>query len=129
MNEKYEFTGEVICENGIQLQRIRALRDINNPTGFVRAGDLGGWIETMNNLSYLGNSWIFDEGCVHGQALVAGDASVHHHAEVAGIRDGSNALTFVFGAAQVREYALVSQNAVVEGHAMIRNHAVVSENA
>lgn len=40
-SKKYEFTGETcIVYNGVELHRIRALKDIS---GVVSAGELGGW--------------------------------------------------------------------------------------
>ena len=53
MNRKYEFTGETRNWVGRTLHRIRAVRDF----GDVKAGDLGGWIETESNLSNDGNAW------------------------------------------------------------------------
>ena len=56
-NRKYEFTGETRTEDGIILNRIRALRDF----GDVEAGEEGGWIEKENNLSHNGNCWVYGE--------------------------------------------------------------------
>ncbi len=45
---KYEFTGETKEVFGVTFKQIRALVTI---TGVVTAGDAGGWIESVNNLS------------------------------------------------------------------------------
>ena len=47
---KYELTDNK--KNG--LTQIRALRDF----GAVKAGDLGGWIESEKNLSQGGDCWV-----------------------------------------------------------------------
>ena len=49
--KKYELTGETKEIGGVTLHRIRALIDI--PEHYVKAGDLGGWIEAERNLSQM----------------------------------------------------------------------------
>ena len=73
MNRKYEFTGEIMECMGRTLHRIRAVRDF----GEVKAGDLGGWIETESNLSNDGNAWVCGNAMVYGDAMVCGDARVY----------------------------------------------------
>ena len=68
MNRKYEFTGETRNWVGRTLHRIRAVRDF----GDVKAGDLGGWIETESNLSNDGNAWVSGNAWVYGDARVYG---------------------------------------------------------
>ena len=67
MEKKYELTDKT---NGLGLRRIRALHDFGN----VNADDLGGWIESENNLSQTDNCWVYDEAFVSGDAQVFGDA-------------------------------------------------------
>ena len=50
MNKKYELTDETINHYGVVLHRIKALRSF----GDVKAGDLGGFIESEDNLSQEG---------------------------------------------------------------------------
>ena len=47
MSKKYELTDETMEWEGHTLHRIKALRDFND----VKAGDLGGWVESEDNLS------------------------------------------------------------------------------
>lgn len=72
MDKKYEFTGETFEDCGVTYHRIRALRDF----GKVRAGDLGGLIETEENLSQDGACWFDVQSRVNDNALVYGDAFV-----------------------------------------------------
>ena len=44
--KKYEFTGETKNIDGHILYRIRALRNIHCDGWRIRAGDLGGWVES-----------------------------------------------------------------------------------
>lgn len=107
MNKKYKLDkNDAITVNGRTLYRIVALIDIE----MVSKGDKGGYIETENNLSQLGNSWIFDDARVYDNAHVCDDAIVRGNACVSG-------------------YAYVSGGAVVRGNANIYEHAAVSGDA
>lgn len=50
MNKKYELTDECINFYGRKLYRIKALVDFYD----VKSGDLGGYVESYNNLSQEG---------------------------------------------------------------------------
>ena len=78
--KKYEFTGETKDFCGVELHRIRALKDF----GDVAAGDLGGWIKGEENLSHDGRCWVYGTARVYGNAQVSGDARVFGNAWVAG---------------------------------------------
>ena len=78
--KKYEFTGETKDFCGVELHRIRALKDF----GDVAAGDLGGWIEKEENLSHDGGCWVSGNARVSGNAQVSGDAWVSGDARVYG---------------------------------------------
>ena len=57
---------------GKKLYRIQALKDFDN----VKAGDIGGYIESESNLSQSGNAWVRDNAQVCDNAWVCGDARV-----------------------------------------------------
>ena len=93
---KYELTNETKAVNGKNLFRIRALRDF----GTVKAGDLGGWVESESNLAQLETCWVYDEAQVSGRAQVYGEAQVSGEARVFGeawVSGGAR----VYGEAQV----------------------------
>ena len=79
-NKKYELTNEIKEWCGYTLHRIRALKDF----GAVKAGDLGGWIESERNLLQNGDCWIYDGTIVCDNATVYGDAKVCDNAAVCG---------------------------------------------
>ena len=60
--KKYELTDETKVEHGVTLHRIRALVDIVRYG--VKAGDLGGWIESEANLDQEHEAWVFDDAWV-----------------------------------------------------------------
>ena len=106
---KYEFTtGDEKQFDGRTLRRIRAVRDF----GRVKAGDLGGWIESERNLSHNGDAWVDDRAQVCADALVCGNAQVYDDARV-------------HGCAQVRDESRVHDNAQVYGEAQVRSNAQV----
>ncbi|WP_099347969.1 hypothetical protein [Acetobacter aceti] len=75
-NTKYELleNDTVTAPNGAKLFRIRALVAIAMIG--VSAGDLGGYVESQNNLSVFGNAWVFGNARVFGDAWVSGNARV-----------------------------------------------------
>ena len=119
----YELTDETIEYAGRTLHRIRALVDI--PYNNVEAGDLGGFIEKVENLQ--GNAWVF------GNAKVYGDALVFDHAVVSGnavVLD--NAMVFenakVFGKSFIFDNAKIFGGAEVGGHTWVSGNAEVYED-
>ena len=122
--KKYKLTEETKHIGFGTLYRICAIRDF----GDVKAGDMGGWIESEKNLSHEGNAWVYDNARVSGDALVCGNARVFGDAQVCGdaeVRD--NAL--VCGNAKVCGDALVCGNARVFGDAEVCGNAEVRDNA
>ena len=78
--KKYELTDDTVQIFGKTLHRVKALCDF----GDVKAGDLGGYIESESNLSDDGNSWVYGNARVSGNARVYGDAEVYGDAWVSG---------------------------------------------
>ena len=73
MEKKYELLkNDCIEVDGRKLYRIRALKDFVD----VKKGDLGGYIEKKENLSYAFNAWVCGDAKVCGNAKVGGDANI-----------------------------------------------------
>ena len=80
-NTKYKLISEdyrKIC--GEKLYRIEALKDF----GDIKAGDLGGYIESEDNLRHDGNARVCDNACVYGYAKVCDNARVGGNACIRG---------------------------------------------
>ena len=77
---KYELTDETKTCFGRTLHRIKALVDF----GLIKAGKIGGWIETEDNLSQYGNAWVAGDAQVYDNARVSGNAQVSGNARVSG---------------------------------------------
>ena len=79
--KKYELTTDTKSIFGKRYFRIRALVDFGN----VSKGDLGGYIESEDNLSNdtgYGDAWVGGEAYVGGDARVVGEARVDGEAYV-----------------------------------------------
>ena len=136
--KKYEFTGEVKYIGRKILHRIRAVRDI--PEYEIKSGDMGGWLETEENLSHNGAAWVTDSALVMdsarvtdsalvmGTACVTGKARVTGSARVTGKASVTDSAR-VMGSARVTGEACVTGNACVTGKARVTGKAWVSGNA
>lgn len=128
---KYELTDDTVSEDGRTLHRIMAIRDVSD---YVRKGDVGGYVESDRNLSHGGESWVFNDARVYGNAHVAGYAAVFDHACVYGeAYVGENSCikgpARVYGHARVDGNACVCGDAEVYGDAKIGGLARISEHA
>ena len=130
MDKKYELVKEdSIKFEGRSLFRIKALKDFQTIDGCViKVGDLGGYIQSENNLSQEGKAWVSDIACVSDNAKVFDNAYVFNNACVC-----DNAKVFdnayVFNNAFVCENACVYDNAYVYGNACVCSNAGVYGNA
>ncbi len=108
-NQKYEITG-IAHEKYPFLHRIRALRDIGDR---VKAGDLGGFVERKENLSFEpgDDAWVFDD------AIAAGDGCVDKGSRLFGE-------AIVCGNAYLTKNGSMSAHARAEGDAYIRGAAL-----
>ena len=107
-------------------------------------GELGGWLESLGNLSQEGKCWVYQNGYVMGGAYVYGDAEVKGGAEVGDsarvgdrvVLDGSFGIggtakllddakvngarrMAVFGSAEVRGKSRIEGQAKVYGHSKV----------
>jgi carbonic anhydrase/acetyltransferase-like protein (isoleucine patch superfamily) len=134
LTPKYKL-GESKEFQGRTLFRIIALRNF----GAVTAGDIGGWIETEDNLSHSSNAWVNNEAAIYGSAKVYEDAQVYDSARVwdnavvygssmvygnAGIAGKAN----VFGNAQISGNAHVYGKAHVYGYTKMSGYVVAYDN-
>ena len=132
MEKKYE----LIPSDIEGLFRIKALKDFND----VKKGDIGGYVESEDNLSQYNDCWIYDNAqvcdnaVVIGKAIVCGNARVYDNAVViskaivcdnARVRNNAQ----VYGNAIVRDDARVFANAQIYDNAVVAGNAKVCDNA
>ena len=132
MEKKYKLTEETITFGNRILHRIEAIRNFDE----VRKGDKGGFVESEDNLSHEGNSWIYDEAKVYDRAKVLNNAIVRDYAIV---KDCAEILhntlvtdkAYIHGNAKIYnssvilDYSCVSDNAIITGSSVIKNHACI----
>lgn len=112
-HEKYPF-----------LHRIRALRDIGDK---VKAGDLGGFVESCHNLSDEDDaSWIFDDAIVAGAAFVDQDARLFGKAVACGSAYVSQGAA-MSAEARAEDYAYI-RGAGLCGHARASGHSMILDS-
>ena len=124
MERKYEFTGEKkkYCET--TLHRIRAVRDFGN----VKKGDLGGFIESEDNLSHDGTAWVYGWARVYGDAWVYGNARIYGNAQIYGnARICGNAQ--IYGDAWVCLNACICDNARIYGDVWIYGNSDIRQRS
>ena len=134
MKQKYEFTGETMQYDGRTLHRIRALRDLDIYTcrsGFcnihIKAGDIGGWILSEDNLSHEGNCWVDGNAKIYGYAEIQDNAYVGGEAIVCGSKICGRAK--VVENANVKGFVNVFGEAVIGGNAVVRYRSQIGGNA
>ncbi|MDO4889239.1 MAG: hypothetical protein Q4A25_00900 [Candidatus Saccharibacteria bacterium] len=132
--KKYEISeiSKTVTVNGkeITVYRIRALKDFtveawNRLKAFkkeIHAGDLGGYVESEENLSQDGNCWIA------GNATVCGNASISENAYVGG-RSWVVENAKVCGNAKVCVGSRLFGNAEVSGNAWSYGFTTLKDNA
>ena len=98
--KKYKLTDECITLGDKKLYRIEALKDFAS----IKKGDKGGFVESEDNLSQIGDCWIYDDAEVYGNARVFENAKAYNDANIHG-------------------------NAVVCGNAKVYGNAAVYSNA
>ena len=108
---------ELLKDDTIQLAnktlyRIKAIKNF----GGIKAGTLGGYIQSEDNLSHDGNAWVRDNAVVCDKAIVRDSAVICCDAE---IRDN----------AVIRDNAWICNNARICDNAIIRDSAMIRGNA
>lgn len=119
--QKYEITD--IPHSGYpQLRRIRALIDIGES---VTEGDLGGYVQSEENLSQEGSCWLYNNAICCEDAVVSEDAELHD----ACVACGS---ALISGTAKMFDNTLADSNCVVHDgeirfQARITGHAIIAK--
>lgn len=119
MGKKYMFTDKTKEINGHVYHQIKCVADFRNGHEVIKAGTLGGWIESESNLSQEGGCWIYpnsyvcDESCVSEDGRIGDGASLAYKSQVCG-----NA--FVCGKASLHN-SIVKDRACVYGSHSLYN--------
>lgn len=122
-NRKFEIT-DIAHEKYPFLHRIRALQDIGDK---VKAGDLGGFVESESNLSTEEDtSWIFDNAIAAGNAFVDQEACLYGKAiacDTSYVSQGAE----LSGEARIEDLAYI-RGAVMCGHARASGSGMILDS-
>lgn len=128
INSKYKLIKSNITNKfGTTLFRVKSLKDFNviNNKGEllleVKKGDLGGFVETENNLSQFDCSWISEKAMVYDNAIVRDNAYVYGAVNIYN-------KAIIAGYANVRCYADISGSAIIKDNAFISGHAIIKDS-
>ena len=114
MDKKYE-----LIESDIKgLYRVKALKDF----GYVKKGDIGGYVENPNNLSHEGYCWIYDNAKIYSNARIYGNSEVSDYVV---IQDNAR----IYGNSQISDCAVVQGSARIYGDCEILDYAIIRDNA
>ena len=128
MDKKYE-----LIESDIKgLYRVKALKDF----GYVKKGDIGGYVENPNNLSHEGYCWvydnakIYDEARIYGNSEISGCAVIQGNARIYGNSEISDCAVIdgnarIYGDSEVWDYAIIRDNALIYGDSVISGNAFI----
>lgn len=117
MEKKYRLLDKTRTYQGHTLHRIQALKDF----GDVKAGEIGGWVESERNLSQEGLCWVYDDAVVSRYAKVS---------ELAVLKDFSVVLghSVIIGNAVIKSNAWI-YDAIVDGKAVIGKNGYITDIA
>ena len=132
MGNKYKILHdqkEEIYDN-VFAYRIQALKDFDD----VKAGDIGGYVQSEKNLSQEGNCWIYDNASVINNSIVLENAKIKNKAYIAdNARVYGNAVVsddpYIIGRANVFENAKISGSTYIDDDALIHGNSIIREYA
>lgn len=129
-NYTYKLTSKCKKYYGIKLYQIKALRDFAE----IKKGELGGWIESTNNLSQEEDCWVGGNAYVMNNAFVCGKARVYDNALVVDsswVDDNARVYGFaqISGSVGIRGNVEVSEYTQVQGEVELGGRVKVAGNA
>ena len=100
------------------LYRVKAVRDFGN----VKKGDIGGYVQSEDNLSHEGYCWVHGNAIIHDNARIYGNAQISDCAVI----DGN---ARIYGNAQISDCAVIDGNVRIYGDSEIWDYAIIRDNA
>ena len=117
-SRKYELTN-ISMEFGIKtLYRIRALKDFSD----VKVGDLGGWVQSEDNLSQKGECWIYDEAKCMDNARMYDDSCMYGYSEM---YDSSR----MHGDSKMHNYSEMHDYSIMYSYSKMYDNAEMHDNS
>ena len=125
MKLKYRFTDiQKVLSESVTLTRIEAVIDFGN----VKAGTLGGYIQTSDNLSHEGLCWVGDEAYVYEFGRVSKDALACGKSVIRG-RACATDRSVICDRALLNDHVLACDDAIIGALSYISGVSTISGNA
>jgi carbonic anhydrase/acetyltransferase-like protein (isoleucine patch superfamily) len=125
-DKHFKFTDEFkMTESGVKLFRIQCIKEI---PGTVAVGDLGGWVESYENIN--DSAWVFDDAAVYNDARIYNNVRIRNEACVfdrarifnnVEIRDNVQ----VFNDAHIHNIVCIGDHARIYGNVMIGDNVFI----
>jgi UDP-3-O-[3-hydroxymyristoyl] glucosamine N-acyltransferase len=97
-----------ILKTGENKGRIKALKSFAD----VEEGDIGGFVESYDNMSQSGTSWVYDDARVHEKAKISGNCVITDKAVVK-------------GEARVKGYSRIEDTVILSGKVNVIKSACI----
>lgn len=118
MSKKYEMLlDSEYTRSG--LHRIRALISFSD----VNEGDIGGYIESEDNLAHIGDCWVYDNAEVTGNSYIEDNAKIHGNSNINDSTIKGN--VEVFDNSVINNSTLEGSDFSVSGNAEISNVHII----
>ena len=116
--KKYKLTSKTKKYNGKTLYRIQAEKDFFD----VKKGDLGGFVESEENLSHQGDCWVYNQAIVKDNASVRGNAMLLH-------KSVAQDFALIDGYSRILGNSIIKDKAQVLGETIVNDQCIIYGNA
>ena len=103
---------------GRTLYRIIALKNFSD----VEAGDLGGWVSGIDNLSQEGNCWIYDEAKCMGNARMFDNSKMFNNSKMHGN-------STMYNDSRMYDCSVMYNNSTMYGHSIMYDHSIMHDHS
>ena len=115
-SRKYELTNITMVFEGRTLYRIIALKNFSD----VEAGDLGGWVSGIDNLSQEGNCWIYDEAKCMGNARMFDNSKMFNNSKMHGN-------STMYNDSRMYDCSVMYNNSTMYGHSIMYGDSMLKD--
>ena len=124
MTPKYELLQHPYTRGSETIYQIKALRDFSD----VKAGDLGGYISTEENLSHDGDCWLYQQSVACEKSKVKDDAKLYGTSTLFDYAVAYNN-AILKDDAELSDCARIGGDAIAKDNCLLHDHIVVTDQS
>lgn len=135
MDKKYEILINDSTDDTIEKQvvyRIKALKGFEINGKCVTVGDLGGYVESENNLSQEDNCWVEGNVYVYGNAKISGNAHISTDSEHVDLEIYEDAKisgnVCIIGDGAISGNSIITDNVKIDGSVDLKDDTIIKDN-